>query len=146
VLDVHPGADVALDELLPVRRPVVERLGVAGVLDVLVDLPDNVGVVPVEGELPLLVRVAELVPAVRGPVVALAAGSGVALRLGAVDSPCLELRPVERVAGGTVGETVDPALGQVVPGIGLDVDGDVLVVRLLPLGRLVVVVATGARA
>jgi hypothetical protein len=38
VLDVHPGADVALDELDPVRGPLVERLRLAGVVDVLVDL------------------------------------------------------------------------------------------------------------
>jgi hypothetical protein len=53
-------------------------------LDVLVDLPDDVGVVAVERELPLLVRVTELVPAVRRPVIALAARAGVALGLRAV--------------------------------------------------------------
>ena len=87
VVHVHPRAYVALDERDPVLVPLLERLGLAGVLDVLVDLPHHVGVVAVEGEFPLLVRVAELVPAGGGPVVALAAGAGEALGLGAVGRP-----------------------------------------------------------
>ncbi|MCO5555079.1 hypothetical protein L7F22_008619 [Adiantum nelumboides] len=147
VLDVHPGADVALDEAHPVGGPVLERLRVAGVLDVLGDLPDDVRVVAEEGELPLLVGVAELVPPVGRPVLdGLAAGADAALRLGVVDAPGLELGPVQRVAGLAVGEAVDPALREVVPRVRLDLDGDVLVVGLLALGGLVVVVAPRARA
>ena len=145
VVDVHPGTDVALDEADPVRAPLVERLGLAGRVDVLVELPDDVGVVPVEGELPLLVRVAELVPAVRGPVVALAARAREALRLGPVLAPRLQRGPVQRVAAAAVGEPVQPALGEVVPRVGLHLDGDVLVVGLLPLLRGVVVEPAGVR-
>ena len=125
--------------LHPVRVPLLERLRLAGGVDVLVELPHDVGVVPVEGELPLLVRVAELVPAVRGPVVALATGAREALRLGPVRSPGLQDRPVQRVAAPAVGEAVQPALAEVVPRVGLDLDGHVLVVGLLALGRRVVV-------
>ena len=112
VVDVHPGADVALHEADPVRVPLLERLGLPGGVDVLVELPHHVGVVAVEGELPLLVGVAELVPAVRGPVVALAAGAGEALGLGPVRAPRLQRRPVQRVAAAAVGEAVQPALAR----------------------------------
>src|SRR6202023_2877679 len=81
VVDVHPGADVPLDEADPVPVPLLERLRLPRGLDILVHLPHNVGVVAIEGELPLLVGIAELVPAVRRPVVALAARPWIALRL-----------------------------------------------------------------
>ncbi len=139
VVHVHPRADVRLHEAHPVPVPLVEGLGLPGHVDVLVELPDHVRVVPVEAEFPLLVGVAELVPAGRGPVVALAARAGVALGLGAVRAPGLQGRPVQRVAAAAVGESVQPALGQVVAGVGLDLDGDVLVPGLLALGRRVVV-------
>ena len=145
VVDVHPGADVALHEAHPVRVPLLERLGLPGRVDVLVELPHHVRVVAVERELPLLVRVAELVPAERGPVVALAAGAGEALGLGPVGSPRLERRPVQRVAAAAVGEAVQPALGEVVPRIRLDLDRHVLVVGLLALLRRVVVEPARAR-
>jgi hypothetical protein len=135
VIDVHPRADVALDEPDPVRVPVLERLRLPGVLDVLVHLPHDVGVVAVQGEFPLLVRVAELVPAVRGPVVPLAARSRIALGLWTVLAPGLQRRPVQRVAAAAISEPVQPALGQVVPRVRLDLDRHVLVVRLLALGR-----------
>src|SRR5215469_4814311 len=139
MVDVHPGADVALDEAHPVPVPLVESLGLAGHLDVLADLPDDIGVVPVETELPLLVRVAELVPAERRPVVPLAAGAGVTLRLRPIRAPRLECRPVEWVTASAIGESVQPALRQVVPRVGLHLDGDVLVVGLLALLWRVVV-------
>src|SRR5215472_75340 len=104
MVDVHPGADVALDEAHPVSVPLVESLGLAGNFDVLADLPDDIGVVPVETELPLLVRVAELVPAGGGPVVALAAGAGVTLRLRPIRAPRLQRRPVKRVTAAAIGE------------------------------------------
>ena len=96
LVDVHPGAEVALHEPHPVPVPHLERLGLLGVLDVLVQLPHHVGVVAVQGEFPLLVRVAELVPAQRGPVIALAARAGEALGLGPVRAPCLQLGPAGR--------------------------------------------------
>ena len=68
------------------------------------DLPHDVGVVAVDRLLPLLVGIEELVPVGR-----------------------LQRGPLLRVAGGAVGERVDPALRQVALGVGLDVDGDVLV-------------------
>ena len=139
LVDVHPGAHVALHEPDPVPVPHVERLGLLGVLDVLVQLPHHVGVVAVQGEFPLLVRVAELVPAQRGPVVALAARAGEALGLRPVAAPRLQRGPVQRVAAAAVGEPVQPALAEVVPRVRLDLDGDVLVVRLLAPGRGVVV-------
>ena len=49
-------------------------------------------------------------------------------------------RPILRIAAGAVTEAVDPALGQVAIGIGLHVDGDVLVHRGPQLGRLEVAV------
>src|SRR6266700_7506536 len=97
----------------PVRVPLLERLGLLGGLDILVELPHDVGVVAVERELPLLVRVPELVPAERGPVVPLAAGAGVPLGLGPVGSPCLERGPFQRVTAAAIGEPVQPALGEV---------------------------------
>jgi hypothetical protein len=139
VVHVHPRADVRLDELDPVPAPLLEGFGLPGHVDVLVELPHHVRVVPVEGEFPLLVRVTELVPAVGRPVVALAARAGVALGLGAVRAPGLQRRPVQRVAAAAVGEPVQPALGEVVPRVRLDLDGHVLVVGLLALGGRVVV-------
>ena len=139
VVDVHPRADVMLHEAHPVRVPLLERLRLAGRLHVLAELADDVGVVPVQRELPLLVGVAELVPAERRPVVALAAGAGAARGLGAVGAPRLERGPVQRVAAAAVGEPVQPALGEVVPRVGLHLDGHVLVVGLLALLRDVVV-------
>ncbi len=139
VVHVHPRAEVALHEADPVPVPLLERLRLPGVVHVLVELPYDVGVVAVERQLPLLVRVTELVPAQRGPVVALAAGSGVALGLGPVRSPRLEHGPVQRVAAAPVGESVEPALAEVVPRVRLHLDGHVLVVALLALGRGVVV-------
>src|SRR6202000_981427 len=63
VVHVHPGADVALDEVHPVRVPRLERLGLAGIVNVLVDLPHHVRVVAVEGEVPLLLWGGALRPA-----------------------------------------------------------------------------------
>ena len=139
VVDVHPGADVTLHEAHPVRVPLLERLRLAGRLDVLAELAYDVGVVAVERQLPLLVGVAELVPAERRPVVALAAGTRSPPGLGAVRAPRLEGRPVQRVAAAAVGEPVQPSLAEVVPRVGLHLDGHVLVVRLLALLREVVV-------
>ena len=143
VVHVHPRAHVALDEVDPVPAPLLERLALPRVVDVLVDLPYDVGVVPVEGELPLLVRVPELVPAVCGPVVAPAARARVALGLGPVRAPCLEHGPVQRVTAAAIGEPVQPALREVVPRVRLDLHGHVLVLRLLALGRGVVVELAG---
>jgi hypothetical protein len=84
---MHPRPDVAFHEAHPVRVPLLERLRLAGGRDVLVELADNVGVVAVEGELPLLVGVTELMPAVCRPVVALAAGARETLRLRPSENP-----------------------------------------------------------
>ena len=111
-----------------------KALRLPGRLDVLGHLAHDVGVVAVEGELPLLVRVAELVPAVRRPVVALRRRSRGSARARAGPAPGLQRGPVERVAAPAVGEAVEPALGEVVARVRLDLDGDVLVVGLLALG------------
>src|SRR6202044_109614 len=65
--------------------------------------------------------------------------TGVALGLGPVAAPGLQGGPVQRVTTAPVGEAVQPALGQVVSRVRLDLDGDVLVPGLLALGRGVVV-------
>ena len=145
VVHVHPGSDVALDEVHPAPVPLLERLRRPGRIDVLVELPDDVGVVAVEREFPLLVGVAELVPPKRRPVVALATRARVTLGLRPVRAPGLESRPVQRVPAPAVGETVEPPLGEVMPRVGLDLDRHVLVVGLLALGRRVVVVPAGGR-
>ena len=121
VLDVRPGADVALDRADPVRGSSCGTPPAGlGVGQVLADLPHDVGVVAVDRLLPLLVGIEELVPVGR-----------------------LQRRPLLRVSAGAVGEPVDPALQQVARGIRLDVDRDVLVDRGLALGRREV--AVGAR-
>src|SRR6185312_5583064 len=119
VLDVHPSANVALHECHPVAVPLLERLCLARGVDVRVDLPDHVGVVAVESELPFLVRVAELVPAESRPVITPAAGHRETCGLWPVAPQSLQGGPVKRVPAATVGEAVQPALAQVVPRIGL---------------------------
>jgi hypothetical protein len=85
------------------------------------------------------------VPAERGPVIALAAGTGEPLGLGPVRSPRLQDGPVQGITADAVGEPVQPALAQVVPRVRLDLDGHVLVVGLLALLRGVVVEPAGVR-
>src|ERR1700761_605015 len=104
MLGVRPRADMPLDDRDPSPIPPGERARGAGVLEVLVDLPDDVGVISVDRLLPLLVGIEELVPVGR-----------------------LERGPLLGVAAGPVGEAVDPALEEVTLGIGLDVDRHVLV-------------------
>ena len=99
VLGVHPGADVARNDLRPLLVPGGERLLQFGVVDVELDLPDDVGIVPVDGLLPLFVGIAERMP-VRG----------------------LELRPFLGIAGFAVGERVEPPLREVALRIRLHVD------------------------
>src|SRR4029078_10835368 len=79
------------------------------------------------------------------PVIALATGARVALRVAAVDAPRLEDGPVQGIADTSVGEPVEPALREVVPRVGLHLDRDVLVVGLLALLRRVVVVVPQRR-
>ena len=121
VLGVRPGGHVALEDLHPRAVDGREGPGRLGVGDGLLHLAHDRRVVAVDRLLPLLVGIEELVP-VGG----------------------LQRGPLLRVAGGAVGEGVDPALGQVALGIGLDVDGDVLVDRRPPLARREVVVSCGS--
>jgi hypothetical protein len=117
VLDVRPRANVALDGRDPAAVPPVKGAGGLGVGEVLADLPHDVGVVAIDRLLPPLVGIEKGVPVGR-----------------------LQRRPLLRIAAGPVGEAVDPALEQVAVGIGLDVDGHVLVDRGASLGRGEVVV------
>ena len=106
VLGMHPRTDVALHHSRPAGAPALERALAARVRDDLLDLADEARVVAIDRLLPLLVGIAEPVP-VRGP------------RLGQVG----------RIAARPVRESVHPALGEMPLGVGLDVDGDILVHR-----------------
>src|SRR5699024_2421019 len=89
----------------------------------------------------LFVGITKLVPTVRGPFFrAQSTATGRALRDATIVSPRPQRRPVQWIASLAVAEAVNPALGEVVAGVRLHLDGDVLVVGLLTLGRAEVVV------
>ena len=118
VLGVHPGPEVALDERDPGVVPAARRPGPAWRSAGRVDLAND--------RWRCCGRSSAPTPRWgRGR-----RASSTTARLG----------PLLRVAAGAVAEAVDPALGQVPFGVGLHVDGDVLVHRRPQLGRLVVVV------
>ena len=119
VFDVRPGRDVLLDDSDPRAVPAGEPLGGLRVRQHPADLADRVGVVAIDRLLPFLVGIEEQVPVGR-----------------------LERGPLLRVSRRAVGEGIDPALGEVTLGIGLNVDRDVLVDARPALLGLEVVVGT----